>query len=725
MASTLDQKIAKARAMGMPENIIQQKAAAYQQANQPLTAKVGKFAVNTAKSMVKPITDYAKSGMEMTPQQRMASMALGPLGILATPKGRKAATTTASFMVPFGKGANIATKALLPGAAVGGLSAYGEGQNVAQGAAMGALGSGALYGAGKAVQAVTGKLPKRIMNTVFKEPLKETKATIKGGKRLGEEVLKRGHKGMTEEKIYETAILNIEKAENQLQSKLSKSTRTIPIADIYTDVLPVIKKYQAAGNQTAANNLIDRLQRLTEYHGGDIPVSAANEIKRTLYEEARNGYGQLASENIEAVKALARSLKTHIASKVKGANEINKILSYEGKVADSMMDKLARGGRNNLMGLTNSILTGGGIATAAATGGLSLAPAAASMVLGSTPGKIGTARALNSANKVMGKISKIPGIQTGAGQITARLGQKTGEMVNPSVSQQGPQANAYGNNYPQQQSFHTSTIPQASNGGKISYTDYLAKYGGEISPESYARYQNDLNLTEPMPQGANDKVWIRNSQTGERRQVSRSELPQYIGGGQQQTQQNGIPTYDQFNQAIWNAFNNGNMSAVKNIQLLQKQFYPDGSNGATGGKQKPLTGTQINQVNLAKSGLRSLQRIDQVLGITRDASGNISPESNIDTSAVVKNALIPAKLGSREYDSATYAATEAILRARSGAAVPETEVKRYQYAFFPRLGDDQQTVKNKMNEVYYILSDMAGQQGQGISTEDLMQSFGY
>jgi len=63
-------------------------------------------------------------------------------------EGVKPSLGTASFAVPFGKGANIATKALIPGAASGGLYAASEEnatpESVAAGAATGSLFAGAL-----------------------------------------------------------------------------------------------------------------------------------------------------------------------------------------------------------------------------------------------------------------------------------------------------------------------------------------------------------------------------------------------------------------------------------------------------------------------------------------------------------------------------------------------------------------------------------------------------
>lgn len=137
----------------------------------------------------------------------------------------------------------------------------------------------------------------------------------------------------------------------------------------------------------------------------------------------------------------------------------------------------------------------------------------------------------------------------------------------------------------------------------------------------------------------------------------------------------------------------------------------------SGGTDKPLSGTQTNQVNLAKSGLRGLTKAEQILGI-RDAQGNELADGSVDMSVLTKQ-LVPGQLMSRDYDAAAFAATEALLRARSGAAVPETEVRRYQRKLFPSFGDSEAVVKQKLTELRAIFGDMMNQRGAGVDPTEL------
>ena len=133
---------------------------------------------------------------------------------------------------------------------------------------------------------------------------------------------------------------------------------------------------------------------------------------------------------------------------------------------------------------------------------------------------------------------------------------------------------------------------------------------------------------------------------------------------------------------------------------------------------KSLSSTQINQVNLAKSGLRGLNKAEQLLGL-RDETGTEIPNAKINMSILTKQ-LVPGKLLTRDYEAAAFSATEALLRARSGAAVPETEVKRYTQKLFPVFGDSEATVLQKLTELRNIFSDLSNQ--QGAADQDVIQN---
>lgn len=95
----------------------------------------------------------------------------------------------------------------------------------------------------------------------------------------------------------------------------------------------------------------------------------------------------------------------------------------------------------------------------------------------------------------------------------------------------------------------------------------------------------------------------------------------------------------------------------------------------------------------AKSGLRGLDEVRSIY----------EKDPNI-----LAKQTIPGQFASRKFDSALFKAVEAILRVRSGAAVPETEVRRYMNAFGPRFGDAPDVVKFKIDGLEQDLLDMLG-----------------
>jgi len=188
---------------------------------------------------------------------------------------------------------------------------------------------------------------------------------------------------------------------------------------------------------------------------------------------------------------------------------------------------------------------------------------------------------------------------------------------------------------------------------------------------------------------------------------------------QQENNSNNVQSnVDQQNSVAQGGFTSQKLAAAiamdpKNAATYQAIFKALNPSG-----DKPLSSTQINQVNLAKSGIRGLSKAEQLLGL-RDAQGNQIPDAKVNMGTLVKQ-LVPGQYLTRDYEAAAFTATEALLRARSGAAVPETEVKRYQQKLFPQFGDSAAVVKQKVTELRSIFNDMLNQRGTG--NEDVLQS---
>lgn len=301
--------------------------------------------------------------------------------------------------------------------------------------------------AGKVIGRIGSKLlPKittgpaeRLMGGVFKESIKSTKAGIAGGKSLASEALERGMKGNTEG-IYATAVSKIDEAENALQSLLMGSSKKVDVSKIEKTVAPMVKEFMQSGNTTAAKAITDRIAAIKLANGGSIPAAAANQIKRSLYDEASRAYGTEASAGMEGIKAIARGLKEGLDD-IPGVKQINKDLSFFGRTRDSMLDKMTRSQRNNMFGIGDTIIGAGGLA-----GGMG-APAAATIgikhALGSTTAKTSVAQVL----KKVGQVATLPAMETTGKAVAQSAGQGAVRLPQISTGEQSSDTYDDNNNY--------------------------------------------------------------------------------------------------------------------------------------------------------------------------------------------------------------------------------------------------------------------------------------
>jgi len=278
--------------------------------------------------------------------------------------------------------------------------------------ALGAVGegSGLLIGAAAkpVLNAVSKTIPGKIMNTVFKEPIKATKAAIGKGTTLGEEALARGEKGGAEG-IFKKAITKINELEDGLQQILMGSNKKVPISSVKKTVQPLIDSYRQAGNEAGATAIEKRLIAIELESGKRVPIARANEIKRSLYDEVGRAYGSQSTEGAEGLKATARGFK-EIIGEVPGVEQINKDLSYYGRVRDSMVDTIARE-RNNLLSLSDILPAGVGLGVGGLPG--AAISVGAKKALGSTGGKTFMAQGLKATE---GLEKGIPAVSRLAGQ---------------------------------------------------------------------------------------------------------------------------------------------------------------------------------------------------------------------------------------------------------------------------------------------------------------------
>jgi len=576
----------------------------------------------------------------------------------------KASAGVLSWTVPFGKGANFATKALVPGGAVGLLSGVSDEKpsnplmDILFGGATAGVFRGATNTVGKVAKLATEQVPERLMSGVFKESIKASKAALQKEESLGKEALRRGLRG-NEEGILQKAVEKVETTENALQTLLSESKRIIPIGDIKQSVQPLLTKYAKAGNTTAQKNILDRIQALEDYHGSSIPISIANEVKRTLYQEARNGYGSLASENIEGVKAIARALKEKIAEKVPQANVLNKELSVYGRIQDSMLDKMTRGQRNNILGITGSVMGVGSLLAAPSTGGLSMVVPAAQLAFGTTTGKTTTANILNK----VGQIRK-PGVQSGKmdyliGQLASRLPSFGG---NPNVNNNAGNAN---NNQ--------QVVNQV--GGNVPQTP-TALQEGQLSPGGQWRYDSKKDDWVAVPQA---------EQVGA--EVTSDDI------------------YKQMVQAY---------SDTGKVPAALKTLYDITLKRESGGTKEKKSAKQLDREEL---GYGVDTAIEMLNSKNPPKVGPMGIESRLEEFKGAFNAGDPNTIA---FNKVIAEMTASIAKARGGTSFTANEQKLLN-TYSPRIGDSEQMLRAKLTALKNKLDFFKNVEVSGETLEDVSQ----
>lgn len=494
--------------------------------------------------------------------------------------------------------------------------------------ALGAIPLGKILGLGGRIASkpLTQALPKTLMNRLFKEPLKrETLASVKAGKSLGEQALDRGIKGLNDEQIYAKAVTKLNEFEDVLRFKLGNSSQAVSLKSIKDEVNPLIKKLTDAGNLNAVNTIATRLTNLEAAHGKQIPVALANNVKRTLYGEVRKDYGKLASEEKEGIKTIARGLRENIAKKVPGSNEINQELKFWGRLVDSLEEKMTNEQRKKIFGLIDTLFAGGGMLGGGPLG--AILGVAGKKTLESTGFQSNLSNILNLA----GKSKKVA---TGGNVLAQLLGQSGTRLGNSligvfgeprlpitrgdeMVSREFPQVNQPYNNTQQNQSY-----PNQRNFPPESIVSQKSIQQPILSPKGEWRWDEQA------------QDWVPNTQT--------------------QTGQDGIPTKEQLQQSAVQDLQTTGGKNITKYKTLFDLLYPKEKDDLSPQQQKDA----IN----AKSGLRNLDLMEERL--------------NKDSSVLVK-ASLPGSIGARDYVRWGKEVADVYTRLRTGAALNENEIKFY------------------------------------------------
>ncbi len=147
----------------------------------------------------------------------------------------------------------------------------------------------------------------------------------------------------------------IDSLNQQISDKILPAAQrgdTINSADIVRRVDDLKKFYQ---NTTDPQPYLDELDKLKkafqDFHGQQIPVDVAQEIKKNTYRILKDEYGSLSSVTVEARKSLARGIKEELAKKYPELSKLNAEDSALIELNKSIEKAVGRIGNQNIVGL--------------------------------------------------------------------------------------------------------------------------------------------------------------------------------------------------------------------------------------------------------------------------------------------------------------------------------------------------------------------------------------
>lgn len=124
---------------------------------------------------------------------------------------------------------------------------------------------------------------------------------------------------------------------------------------------------------------------------------------------------------------------------------------------------------------------------------------------------------------------------------------------------------------------------------------------------------------------------------------------------------------------------------------------------------------------LAQQGSRGLDELNQII---KNDPGVIGRSNTPGRGLPIIGGYIGKASGMTEFDTTGFAAISSLLRAQSGAAVPDSEVRSYMQHYLPRAGDTPQAVQRKIAQIRYNFRTVLQLGGSTSSTPDTPSALG-
>lgn len=223
------------------------------------------------------------------------------------------------------------------------------------------------YGVGKAFEKLTKNAPETLYQSAIKQSSADFKKEIyKEAPNLTQQLIKKGIHG-SDNKILTEALVGVNKGEQEINKIISgeagKRIMTMePIASSLDDI--VIKYKNVFGEEGA--EAIQGVQNRMMQKGTETTVENALKLKRDIYSVLADSafkHDASLSQKAEALRTVANVLMENMKNV---APEISKITEQQQmwiRTAQAVEGNLFRSGRANILGLSDTILAAGGLAS--------------------------------------------------------------------------------------------------------------------------------------------------------------------------------------------------------------------------------------------------------------------------------------------------------------------------------------------------------------------------
>lgn len=468
-----------------------------QEVRKSLSQTIGDAAFNIAKQAASPVTNAIKKQNKdvITNQAKIGntkgdikkSLQLAAENTLDLAKNTvlspEFVATAASLAIPFGKGANIFTKALLPGAAVGGLSSAGQGDTpseIAGNAILGAGTGGILHGAGKAVgglSKVGGKvedLGTKARGGVSKIRVKPSVYGASKEETISNTLNDLGITGTAQQK-YAQLEPKMSEISDKIYNELSTNPKSVPIDTVRNDFLANLQdqlRSKSIDSKTAQTEIDGYVRDLYNFgiKEGKIPENISTPDLFKLKKMVNKDYQGVAKKidsntplnDREKVISVARQTLDDIISKEHP--EVKRLTLQQSNLYDAAPSLERQRDAVPTLRIAGTTVPTGAIQKVQDTAG----------------------RGLQNVGKTLEAPGRLPSIPaTPVGQVAARIPSYVGNQ--PANSQEN-QTNAENGNIGQDQIHTLPIIPQSADTQAPAKT-YVTGYSPETLYQAYLKAQ--------------------------------------------------------------------------------------------------------------------------------------------------------------------------------------------------------------------------------------------